>query len=125
MKKILIIDDEVRVRQMYAMLLKEEGFDVRKASDVPKATELLLRENFDLVLLDIRMPGDGGKKMYEVIREYDPNLKVIVSSVYPVEEQIQSILGASAYHDKAQGIDDLMVKVKEVLEDKRVRPIET
>ncbi|KPK98206.1 MAG: hypothetical protein AMJ95_05355 [Omnitrophica WOR_2 bacterium SM23_72] len=110
---------------MYAMLLKEEGFDVRKASDVPKATELLLRENFDLVLLDIRMPGDGGKKMYEVIREYDPNLKVIVSSVYPVEEQIQSILGASAYHDKAQGIDDLMVKVKEVLEDKRVRPIET
>jgi len=124
-KKILIIDDEVRVRQMYAMLLKEEGFDVRKASDVPKATELLLRENFDLVLLDIRMPGDGGKKMYEVIREYDPNLKVIVSSVYPVEEQIQSILGASAYHDKAQGIDDLMVKVKEVLEDKRVRPIET
>ena len=125
MKKILIIDDEVRVRQMYAMLLKEEGFDVRKASDVPKATELLLRENFDLVLLDIRMPGDGGKKMYEVIREYDPNLKVIVSSVYPVEEQIQSILGASAYHDKAQGIDDLMAKVKEVLEDKRVRPIET
>jgi hypothetical protein len=53
--------------------------------------------------------------MYEVIREYDRHMKVIVSSVYPIEEQVQSILGACAYHNKSQGVDMLVAKVKEVL----------
>jgi DNA-binding response OmpR family regulator len=117
MKRIFIIDDEGRIRQMYARLLREEGFDVRSASDAIEATELLIREHFDLVLLDIKIPEVDGKEMYEVIREYDPHVKVIISSVHPVEEQIRSILGASAYHDKAQGVDILIAKVKEVLKD--------
>jgi len=115
-KRILIIDDERRIGQSYMVLLTEEGFEVRHASSAQEATNLLIREHYDLVLLDINMPEVGGKVMYEVIREYDRNIKVIVSSVYPIEEQVQSILGASAYHNKSQGVDILVAKVKEVLD---------
>ncbi len=116
MKRILIIDDERRIGQSYTVLLSEEGFEVKHASSAQEATNFLIREHFDLVLLDINMPGVDGKVMYEVIREYDRSLKVIVSSVYPIEEQVQSILGASAYHNKSQGVDILVAKIKEVLD---------
>lgn len=115
MKRILIIDDEHRIGQSYKMLLTEEGFEVKHASSAQEATNLLIREPFDLVLLDINMPGVDGKVMYEVVREYDRNMKVIVSSVYQIEEQVQSILGASTYHNKSQGVGILLAKIKEVL----------
>jgi DNA-binding response OmpR family regulator len=116
MKRILIIDDERRIGRLYTVLLSEEGFESKHASSVQEATNLLIREHFDLILLDINMPEADGKIMYEVIREYDRHIKVIVSSVYPIEEQVQSILGASAYHNKAQGVDILVAKVNEVLD---------
>ncbi len=116
MKRILIIDDERRIGQSYTVLLSEEGFEVKHASSAQEATNFLIREHFDLVLLDINMPGVDGKVMYEIIREYDRSLKVIVSSVYPIEEQVQSVLGASAYHNKSQGVDILVAKIKEVLD---------
>jgi DNA-binding response OmpR family regulator len=121
MKRILIIDDEQKIGQSYTMLLSEEGFEVKHASSAQEATNLLIREHFDLVLLDINMPEVDGKVMYEVVREYDRHMKVIVLSVYPVEEQVQSILGASAYHDKAQGADILVAKIKGVLGDEDVK----
>jgi len=115
LKKILIIDDEQRIGQSYTRLLSEEGFEAKYASGAKEATNFLIREPFDLVLLDINMPEVDGKAMYEVVREYDRHMKVIVSSVYPIEDQIQSILGASAYHNKSQGVDILVAKIKEVL----------
>lgn len=118
MKRILIIDDERRIGQSYTVLLSEEGFEAKHASNAQEATNLLIRERFDLVLLDIKMPEADGKIMYEVIREYDSHMKVIVSSVYTIEEQVHSILGASAYHNKSQGVDILVAKIKEVLNGK-------
>ncbi len=116
MKRILIIDDERRIGQSYTVLLSEEGFEVKHALTAREAIDLLIREPFDLVLLDIKMPEADGKKIYEFIREYDRNMKVIVSSVYPIEEQVHIILGAAAYHNKSQGVDILVAKVKEVLD---------
>lgn len=115
MKKILIIDDEQRIGQSYTRLLSEEGFEAKYASSAKEATNFLIREPFDLILLDINMPEVDGRVMYEVIREYDRHMKVIVSSVYPIEDQVQSILGACAYHNKSQGVDILVAKIKEVL----------
>jgi DNA-binding response OmpR family regulator len=118
MKRILIIDDERRIGRLYTALLSEEGFEAKHASSAQEATNLLIREHFDLVLLDINMPEADGKKMYEFVREYDRNMKIIVSSVYPIEEQVQIILGASAYHNKSQGVDILVAKVREILDGK-------
>ncbi len=118
MKKILIIDDEDRIREIYIRILVEEGFLVRQASDAKRAFNIMIREPMDLILLDIKMPEINGKTMMEVIKEFDPNMKVIVTSVYPLERQKDMIPGATNYHDKSDGLVSLLVKIIEVLKDK-------
>ncbi len=123
MKRILIIDDEQRIGQLYVMLLSEEGFEVKHASSAREETNLLIRGHFDLILLDINMPEVNGKVMYEVIREYDRHMKVIVSSVHSIEEQVRSVLGAFAYHSKTQGVNILVAKIKDALDDEDVKEV--
>lgn len=115
MKKILIIDDEEKIRELYIRVLVEEGFIVRQASDAKRAFNLMIREPMDLILLDIKMPEINGKTMMEVIQEFDPNLKVIVTSVYPIDRQKEMIPGALNYHDKSDGLVLLLLKIVEGL----------
>lgn len=116
MKRILIIDDEQRIRDVYIRILVEEGFLVRQASDAKRAFNIMIREKIDLILLDINMPEINGGTMMEVIREFDPNLKVIVASVYPIDRQREIISGAYNYHDKSEGLIPLLQKIIEALD---------
>jgi DNA-binding NtrC family response regulator len=110
-KKILIIDDEARIREIYIQTFVEAGMIVRWASDAREATNILIREKIDVVLLDLRMPGVDGKEMFEVIQEYDPCMKVIVASVFPLEKQKAMVPSAHEYHDKSHGATMLLEKV--------------
>ena len=110
-KNILIVDDEERIRAIYIRMLGEAGFTVLGASNAQEATGILIREKIDTVLLDINMPEIDGKTVYEIIQEYDPDLKVIVSSVYPLHVQKTMIPHAYAYHDKSHGPASLLDKV--------------
>ncbi len=115
MKKILIIDGKSGAGVSYESLLLDQGFDVERAVNAKDASDRLISERFDLVLLDIDMVEAIGREMYEVIREYDRQIKVIVSSVSAVEDQVRSILGACAYHDKSQGAASLLETIKEAI----------
>lgn len=115
MKRILIIDDEPKIRRLYSSLLSGEGFSVFEARNADEATGVLMAMQVDLVLLDIKMPETDGCEMQETIKEYDERLKVIVASVYTLDEQRQKIPGADDYFDKAQGTEVLLTKVKKVL----------
>ena len=115
MKKVLIIDDEKRILDIYLRILSPAGVAVRGASNAQTATGILVSENIDLVLLDIKMPVIDGKTMFEIIEEYDPDIKVIVSSVYPIERQKQLVPRAEDYYDKAEGPSKLLEKVKHML----------
>lgn len=116
MKKILIIDDESKIRNTYKELLTKEGFNVLEAKNATQGVfKLISTENIDLVLLDIHMPEIDGIIMRDVITEYDPKFKVIVASVYPIDEQKQAIPRADDYFDKVQGVDVLIEKVRKVL----------
>ncbi len=113
--RILIIDDEARIRHIYTMFLREEGFEAMAAENYIMAISFLTRECFDLVLLDIKMPGIDVREMYQIIKEFDSRVKIIISSVFPIEDQKAYIQGAIAYHDKAQGIAVLITKVRGAL----------
>ena len=115
MKKVLIIDDEQRISDIYLRLLASAGLSVRCANNAQLATSILVREEIDLVLLDIKMPVIDGKTMFEIIEEYDPNIKIIVSSVYPIEKQKELVPHAVDYYDKSEGSSKLLEKVKNVL----------
>ncbi len=117
MKRILIVDDDFKIRRVYCDLLTSEGYEVGMAKSAEEATEILLRQNFDVVLLDINMPDIDGTVMREVLEAYDESLKIIVSSVYPVERQKRLILKAHDYYDKAQSTGLLIGKIKELVKD--------
>jgi len=113
--KILIVDDEEKIRDLYIRALIEAGFVVRVASNARQATGMLVREDFDLILLDINMPEVDGKIMFEVIQEFDHKIKIIIVSAYEEYEQKEMVPQAEHYFDKSQGIFALLEKVNEVL----------
>jgi DNA-binding NtrC family response regulator len=117
MKRILVVDDEEKIRQIYSRLLKAEGYDVISASNAHETNDILLNKKIDLVLLDIKMHDIDGSMLYEVIKMFHPGVRVIVSSVYPVDEQMRYVERADAYYDKSQGIDVLLGKIRTVIED--------
>jgi two-component system phosphate regulon response regulator PhoB len=117
MKTILIVDDEKRIRSVYGKMLCREGYNIFKAENAEEAHELLMRTNVDLVLLDINMPSVKGSVFYEIIQEFFKKTKVIVASVYPLEDQQILIQGADEYYDKSDSIEELIQKVHAVLFD--------
>ncbi|MDD5526713.1 MAG: response regulator, partial [Candidatus Omnitrophica bacterium] len=112
MTRILIVDDEEKVRNMYNAMLVNEGFEVLNASDAMQASCILNKETVDIMLLDIKMPRVYGSVFYDIMKVFHKEVKVIVASVYPVEEQKEMVKGAADYYDKSQGLDLLLEKIK-------------
>ncbi len=122
MKNILIVDDEKKIRKIFSNFLVSEGFKAYEVANAMEVPSLLLTENIDLILLDIDMPEIDGGKIYnviEIIRIFNPKIKVIVASVFPVEEQKQKISSAADYYDKSEGIEVLLKKIKRVFPDEQ------
>ena len=116
MKKILIVDDEVRIRDIYVRMFVPEGIIVRVAANAGEAVNILIREGVDLILLDIGMPNIDGRVAFDIIKEYDPQARIIISSVYPIEKQKTMIPGAEDYFDKSEGPIWLLKKVLDALQ---------
>ena len=115
MKTILIVDDEKKIRNMYTHLFSKEGFKVIAASNAMDANDILLKERVDIMLLDINMPELDGGVLGEITDAFHKRTKVIVSSVYPVDDQKQVVKGAAGYYDKSDSSSILLDKIKELL----------
>ncbi len=118
--KILIVDDEPGVVLALQFLMEQQGFNVMTAQSGEFALELILQYNPDLVLLDIMLPGIDGWEVCEIIRlnpDYR-NIKVIFLTAKRSEVDIAKglALGGDAYITKPFSNDELVAKVKEVLE---------
>ena len=119
MLKIIIADDHMVVRHgLREILTRELGpAKIAEAKDAREATELLERENWDLVLLDINMPGRSGLEVLGDARRLCPGAAVLVLSAYPEKEfAIRAFkLGAAGYLNKQSAFDELIAAVKRVL----------
>lgn len=119
MARILIVDDEEKILEIYKDVLRFEGHDVFVAKNATQATwEIICNQQIELVLLDINMPEINGKYVKEIIDEYDPELKVMISSVYPIDEQKKMVPSANDFFDKSQGVDVLLGKIANLLAPK-------
>ncbi|MGA1870620.1 MAG: response regulator [bacterium] len=115
MGSILIVDDEQRFRDVYKILLGKEGYTIFDVSNAVNARDILKNEKIDVVLLDINMPELQGDILYDIIQSFHKNMRVIVTSVLPIDEQITKIPGAYDYFDKSDGLDLLLAKVKRAI----------
>jgi two-component system cell cycle sensor histidine kinase/response regulator CckA len=116
MKKILLVDDEPKIRSTYRRLLSDEGYTVLEAENGEAATLFLMtHRDIDVVLLDINMPVVDGPTLRDLWNLYNPGIPVIVTSVYAVENQKLLVPDAADYHDKSDGTVPLLRKVRRAL----------
>jgi len=96
-KRILIVDDEYGLRTTLAANLELEGFTVLEADAVAPALELLEREDVDLVLSDIRMPGQSGVDLLREVRRIRPGVPVVLMTAFTAEPQIDAAMDAGVF----------------------------
>src|SRR6201985_2749308 len=94
--RILIIDDEEAIRESLDTLLTLEGFSVNTSVDGPSGMELLSRNEYDLMLLDLALPGQSGIDLLPRIIEMQPNLPVIMITAYGTMGNVVDAIRAGA-----------------------------
>jgi DNA-binding NtrC family response regulator len=94
--RILIIDDETAIRESLDTLLTLEGFMVSMAGDGPTGLDLLSRNEYDLLLLDLALPGETGIDLLPRIVEMQPNLPVIMITAYGTVGNVVDAIRAGA-----------------------------
>ncbi len=109
--KILVVDDERDVRDLLYDVLSAEGFDVSTANDGTDAFELFQKENFPIVITDIRMPKMDGITLLKKIKELSPLTTVIIITAYPSIESVKEAIFAGAYDYIAKPFDVDSIKI--------------
>jgi len=116
-KKILIIDDEQNIRDHYKGLLTEQGFEVETAEDGSSGLEAFKNENFDLILLDVNMPGKSGLEVLRDIKFHKENQLVFLLTAFDEYKRNFASLYAEEYFTKDKKIDILLRRIAEHFED--------
>jgi two-component system, NtrC family, response regulator HydG len=119
---LLIVDDELIVRDSLAKWFREEGYDVGTAESAHEALGLLAERRFDLALLDIKMPGTDGVQLQRRMKEVAPETIVIMMTGYASVETAVAALknGAYDYVTKPFDPDDIAHTIHNALAHKRV-----
>ena len=82
MAKILIVDDDHQLRQSFERLLMQEGHDVRTASSGEAGLAAVKSREFDLLIMDVRLPGMSGLETFRALRTFEPKLPVIIMTAF-------------------------------------------
>ena len=126
MTKILLVEDDKSLREIYGVRLLAEGYDIVSAGDGEEALSTAIKENPDLIISDVMMPKVSGFDMLDILRSTasTKNIKVIMMTALSSDDQRErgKKLGADRYLVKSQvGVEDVVNVVHEVLEDENNR----
>ncbi|MBI1903686.1 MAG: response regulator, partial [Planctomycetia bacterium] len=93
---LLFVDDDAEFRSVAARHFQRDGYNVQEASDGFQALELAQRRQFDLAIIDLRMPGMSGMKVLEQLRQTHPDCEIVIlTGDGTVESAVQAMkLGA-------------------------------
>ncbi len=115
---VLLVDDEDMIIEVGQQMLERLGYQVLIARSGEEALDVYgqQKEEIDLVILDMIMPGIGGGDVFEKLREVDPNARVLLSSGYSVNGQAKEIMdrGCNGFLQKPFAMEELSRKIKEV-----------
>jgi two-component system nitrogen regulation response regulator NtrX len=123
MHNILIVDDEVSIRRSLKGVLEDEGYAALQAESGESCLETLRKQAFDVVLLDVWLPGIDGLETLGKIRELDNAPEVIMISGHgTIETAVRATkLGAYDFLEKPLSIDKTLILVKHAIDAKRLR----
>jgi two-component system phosphate regulon response regulator OmpR len=115
--RILVIDDDAELRALLLRYLGEHGYDVRVAADAQQADRLLSRESFDLLVLDLMLPGEDGLSICKRLRASGEALPVIMLTARgdPVDRIVGLEIGADDYVAKPFNPRELLARIHAML----------
>jgi DNA-binding response OmpR family regulator len=108
--RILLVDDDSTITTSFQMVLQNEGYDVDTASDGRQALERFERENYQLVILDIKLPDINGIEVARRIRKHNDDVRLVIVTGYPeLEDSIETIeLGIEEILLKPVNVEELI-----------------
>ena len=117
MPSILVVDDELSMREFLKILLEKEGYEVATAAEATSAIERIQNQDFDLVISDIKMPGMGGLSLLEKIKEINGSLPVIMITAFASPENAVTAMksGAFDYITKPFKVDEIIKIIKSAI----------
>jgi len=123
MEKLLIVDDMKSILDLLAVVFQKEGYQVRTCASVAKVFELMEKEDFDLVITDIRMPEVSGMDLLKHLREHRPDIPVIMITAYgSLKQAVEALkMGAVDYIVKPFDIEELKITVAQALETRKLK----
>lgn len=121
-ERVLVVDDEEDIREVFSRALEKEGLAVDSSPDAQQALQMLKGSAYQVVVADIRMPGMDGITLLKKIKEISPTTDVIMATGYPATETaIQALrLGAFDYITKPCTLDELTHTVHKALEAQKL-----
>lgn len=115
MISILIVEDEAPIRELLRISLKEAGYECTCAGDGDEAADILIQKRFDLVLLDIMLPGANGYELLEFVRPMEIPV-IFLTAKGEVADKVKGLrMGAEDYITKPFELAELLARVETVL----------
>ena len=123
--RILLVDDDLDVLSAHARFLRVEGFEVTVANDAASAWGRLCEDPFDLMITDLKMPGDDGLALTQWVRESRPDLPVfLISGMASTPEVVEAMrLGAVDFLEKPVDPEALVETIRAILTAPRTAPL--
>lgn len=122
---ILVVDDDDRIRSLLSRFLRERGFRVSAAPNADKALSMLRSLSFDLLILDVMMPGMDGFELTSLVRETRETPILLLTARGEAEDRIRGLsLGADDYLAKPFEPEELVLRINAILRRSRPSAIE-
>jgi len=118
MIKILVVDDHAIVRRgLKELLTAEPDISVFEAGDAETASELIRKDSWDLIVLDLDLPGKSGLQLLDEVNRDPRSIPVLILSVYPEEQFAVRTLraGAAGFMSKDAAVEDLVAAIRRIL----------
>ncbi|MCK4224477.1 MAG: sigma-54-dependent Fis family transcriptional regulator [candidate division Zixibacteria bacterium] len=122
-ERILVVDDELFVRELLLEFLSTEGYEVSLADSGEKAVELMETQPAEVVLVDLKMPGIDGIETFKQIKKIAPDTLAIIMTGYPtIESSIEALRqGAYDYVVKPFKLNDLKTSIEKALREHKLK----
>ena len=116
--KILVVDDDAIVTKSCKRILEAEGFEVSTVPSADQGIEAIKHDDFDLLLMDVKMPKHDGIYLMREIKKDWPDIPIIVMSGYPTPETVADVLelGATQFIPKPFRPDELIKTIHQVIQ---------
>jgi DNA-binding NtrC family response regulator len=117
-RKVLLVDGDESVRRMVARVLDSVGYDVLLADTGRPALEAFSSEHPDLVVVDLKAPGEGGWRDFDAIRKLDPHVPVVATTTWPNQYESAVQRGISALLEKPLDLPLLLDVIRGLLSER-------